>query len=83
MTRYPTEIVFEGEAYVDKIHNNGTAELYNLLQEKDSCDAIDYGFGATEDLISSIIANRKRKLIDLPLRNITKLYYFNKKWKIS
>ena len=83
VTRYPTEIVFEGEAYVDKIHNNGTAELYNLLQEKDSCDAIDYGFGATEDLIYSLIANRERKQINLPLRNTTKFFYYKVKWNIS
>lgn len=82
-TRYPTEIIFEGEAYVNEIHNNGTAELYNKLQEENVCDIFDYGFGATEDLISSIIASHKRKSINLPLRNTTKFFYLKEKWKIS
>jgi predicted dehydrogenase len=82
-TRYSTEMIYEGEAYADKIGNNETSELYNMFKEEIPCNIVDYGFGATEDLISSIIASRKQKLIDLPLKNITKLYYFNKKWKIS
>jgi predicted dehydrogenase len=82
-TRYPTEIIFIGEAYEEKIHNNGTAHLYNLLQEKIPWDIIDYGFGATEDLIYSIIANRERKQINLPLKKTTKFFYNKVKWKIS
>jgi predicted dehydrogenase len=82
-TRYPTEIIFEGEAYVNEIHNNGTAELYNKLQEENTYDIFDYGFGATEDLISGIVASHRQKIINLPLRPTIKFSYFKEKWKIS
>ena len=82
-TRYPTEIIFEGEAYEDKVEGDHTAEIYNVLQAENTNRIFDYGFGATEDLICGIIANHKGKRINLPLSNTTKFFYLNEKWKIS
>jgi hypothetical protein len=82
-TRYPTNKIYEGDAYEYKIENNETSEIYNMLQKDNVCNAKDYGFDATEDLISGIISNRIRKRIILPLGKLTKLLYFNKKWSIS
>jgi hypothetical protein len=82
-TRYPTSMIYEGEAYEYKTENNETSEIYNMLQKENACNSNDYGFGATEDLISGIIANRIRKRITLPLRGTPKFLYFKENWNIS
>jgi predicted dehydrogenase len=82
-TRYPTDMIYEGEAYENKIKNNETSEIYNMLQRENSSNSNDYGFGATEDLISGVIANRIRKRITLPLGRTTKFLYFKENWNIS
>ena len=82
-TRYPTEVIFKGEAYEDKTEVNQTSEIYNMLQEEDSLKIFDYGFGATEDLIFGLIASRRGKRISLPVSNAIKFLYFKEKWKIS
>jgi hypothetical protein len=54
-----------------------------MLQKENACNSNDYGFGATEDLISGIIANRIRKRITLPLGGTPKFLYFKENWNIS
>lgn len=79
-----SEQIYFGEAYQFPSGQTGIDRIYSFaLGNEDSTGVFDHGFGATEDLLSTFVANAEGRGIALPLTSETLNKHISRKWNIS
>ena len=82
-TKFPSDFLVETSAYESDFDLNETSKVYDLFDTNYSAKESEYGFSATEDLITALISSKEQKLLKVPIQRFLKLKYFSRKWGIS
>lgn len=83
-TEYATQLLYSGNPFIFPSGENGLDRIYNMVAAKDpKLDAFDHGFGATEDLLATLLANDENQGISLPINLDPSHSKYFKKWHIS